>query len=115
MLSGSVPVELSYSTIPPPGLKKYRVLPGAGGTVSGEAEKKSLPRPSIVRKRSYSFSDGHIKHPTMPPVRRWTPGRSGGGRGRGAGGSGGGTVHTVHPRPSDSFLNVCLVVTSMTT
>ena len=50
-------------------LKKYRVLPGAGGTVSGddsrcmenvaagdstgtEAEKKSLPRPVSVRKRS---------------------------------------------------------------
>ena len=98
--------------------KRPAVLPGAGGTVSGdddsrckenvasgestgtEAEKKSLPRPSIVRKRSYSFSDGHIKHPTLlPPVKRWKPGRSGGGRGRGAGGSGGGSVHSVHPRP----------------
>lgn len=102
------------------GVKKSRVVPGAGGTVSGdddsrckenvaagdstgtEAEKKCLPRSSIVRKRSYSFSDGHIKHPTLPPVKRWKPGRSGGGRGRGAGGSGGGSVHSVHPRPPGS-------------
>ena len=65
------------------------MLPGAGGTVPGdddswckendtagdstgtEAEKKSFPRPSIVRKRSYSFSDGHLKHPTLPPVKGW--------------------------------------------
>ena len=101
------------------------MLPGAGGTVPGdddswckendtagdstgtEAEKKSFPRPSIVRKRSYSFSDGHLKHPTLPPVKRleynrWKPGRSGGGRRRGAGESGGGSVHIVHPRPSGS-------------
>eukprot|EP00092_Neocalanus_flemingeri_P020387 GFUD01022085.1.p1 GENE.GFUD01022085.1~~GFUD01022085.1.p1 ORF type:complete len:1165 (+),score=332.33 GFUD01022085.1:40-3534(+) len=100
------------------GLKKWRS--GGGGTVSGdedtrskenvgdggdnsaELEKKNLPRASIVRKRSYSFSDGHIKHPTLPPIKRWKPGRSGGGRGRGAGGGGGGGTHIVHPRPPGS-------------
>ena len=53
-----------------------------------------------IRKRSYSFSDGggegrggggHIKHPPLPPAKRWKVGRPGGGRGRG-GGPGGGTV-----------------------
>jgi len=103
------------------GLKKWRSGGGTGGTVSGdddtrckenvaggggdsgaELEKKNLPKPSIVRKRSYSFSDGHIKHPTLPPIKRWKPGRSGGGRGRGTGGGGGGGTHSVHPRPPGS-------------
>ena len=53
-----------------------------------------------IRKRSYSFSDGggegrggggHIKHPPLPPAKRWKVGRPGGGRGRG-GGPGGGAV-----------------------
>jgi len=103
------------------GIRKCR--PTVGGSMSGDddsrckenvagdatvhddnigvgTEKKLLPRPSIVRKRSYSFSDGHIKHPTLPPVKRWKPGRSGGGRGRGAGGGGGGG--SAHPRPPGS-------------
>jgi len=74
----------------------------ASDNTAGETEKTSAPRPSIVRKRSYSFSDGHMKHPTLPPVKRWKQGRSGGGRGRGAGGGGGGSVHSVHPRPPGS-------------
>ena len=37
-----------------------------------------------ARKRSYSFTEGHIKHPAS--VKRWKLGRGGGGRGRGAGG-----------------------------
>jgi len=74
----------------------------AGDTTATETEKKTLPKPSIVRKRSYSFSDGHIKHPTLPPIKRWKPGRSGGGRGRGAGGGGSGSTHSVHPRPPGS-------------
>ena len=35
---------------------------------------------------------GPIKHPTLPPVKRWKPGRPGGGRGRGAPGP-------AHSRP----------------
>ena len=30
----------------------------AGDTTATETEKKTVPRPLIVRKRSYSFSDG---------------------------------------------------------
>ena len=48
------------------------------------------------------FFLGHMKHPTLPLVKRWKPGRPGGGRGRGAGGGGGGSVHSVHPRPPGS-------------
>ena len=36
-----------------------------------------------ARKRSYSFTEGHIKHPAS--VKRWKLGRGGGGRGRGGG------------------------------
>jgi len=78
------------------------VTAAAGDNAVVETEKTSVPRPSIVRKRSYSFSDGHMKHPTLPLVKRWKPGRPGGGRGRGAGGGGGGSVHSVHPRPPGS-------------
>ena len=37
-----------------------------------------------MRKRSYSFSDGAIKHPSLPPVKRWKAGPGRVGRGRGA-------------------------------
>ena len=33
---------------------------GGGGDSGAELEKKNLPKPSIVRKRSYSFSDGKL-------------------------------------------------------
>merc|ERR1719394_489412 len=58
-----------------------------------EKEEKRVPsvsvRPAAMRKRSYSFSDGSMKHPALPPIKRWKtgPGR-GGGRGRGAGPNG---------------------------
>ena len=44
----------------------------------------NVPR-NALRKRSYSFSDGSIKHPSLPPVKRWKAGPGRGGRGRGAG------------------------------
>jgi len=48
---------------------------------------QTVVRPPTMRKRSYSFTDGSIKHPILPPVKRWKvgPGRGGGGRGRGTG------------------------------
>ena len=58
-----------------------------------EKEEKRVPsvsvRPAAMRKRSYSFSDGSMKHPALPPIKRWKtgPGR-GGGRGRGVGPNG---------------------------
>ena len=62
-----------------------------GGSVDQEKEKKlsgSLVRAGTMRKRSYSFSDGPMKHPPLPPVKRWKSGRGGGGRGGGRGGVG---------------------------
>merc|ERR1719500_704020 len=79
---------------------------GGGGAVSGDEENMGARLGNSggarggIRKRSYSFSDGggegrggggHIKHPPLPPAKRWKVGRPGGGRGRG-GGPGGGTV-----------------------
>merc|ERR1719443_268349 len=58
-----------------------------------EKEEKRVPsvsvRPAAMRKRSYSFSDGSMKHPALPPIKRWKtgPGRDGG-RGRGVGPNG---------------------------
>ena len=56
----------------------------AAPTSEQEKDKKvagSLVRPVTMRKRSYSFSDGPMKHPPLPPVKRWKSGRGGGGRG----------------------------------
>ena len=58
----------------------------AAPTSEQEKDKKvggSLVRPVTMRKRSYSFSDGPMKHPPLPPVKRWKSGRGGGGRGGG--------------------------------
>ena len=54
--------------------------------VSENEERKTVQRSTVLRKRSYSFSDGSIKHPSLPPVKRWKLGSGrGGGRGRGLG------------------------------
>ena len=63
-----------------------------GGSADPEKEKKLsgslVVRTGTMRKRSYSFSDGPMKHPPLPPVKRWKSGRGGGGRVGGRGGVG---------------------------
>ena len=74
-----------------PGSKEnvaVEVEAGEAGVSGPEQEKErkvggGVVRTVTMRKRSYSFSDGPMKHPPLPPVKRWKSGRGGGGRGGG--------------------------------
>ena len=87
---------LSYSSLKKesePGSKENVAMDVEADTGSADQEKEkklsgSLVRAGTMRKRSYSFSDGPMKHPPLPPVKRWKSGRGGGGRGGGRGGVG---------------------------